>query len=63
MVDPDYLDYLEMPGSGYFSPFSFYGARGIGHDLVSINLTLWMRLFLWERWTRHGGKGCWDRQG
>lgn len=30
MVDPDYLDYLEIVGSGYLSPCSFswdYGVR------------------------------------
>jgi len=41
-----------------FPLFPFYGASGIGHALLSINLTLWRILLLWERWRRHGGRGC-----
>ena len=37
----------------------FLGVRGIGHNLLSIHLTLWRRLLLWKRWSKHGGLGHW----
>lgn len=41
-----------------FTLVSFLVVGWIDYTLLSIKLTFWGRLLLWQRWRRHWGLGC-----